>query len=81
MKQMEARGIRSGGLSHRRQKDRQVEVNRYLATMPRNLGIFKSRLRTPDEFIYEISQNKELQNKLLHNLLKDAQKKKNKQKR
>jgi SNF2 family DNA or RNA helicase len=70
MKQMEARGIRTGGLSRREPKDRQVAVNRYLATMPKTLGLFKSKYRTPDEFIYEISQHKDKQNQLLFDLLK-----------
>lgn len=74
MKQMEARGIRSKGLSHRKPEDRVVNVNRYLATMPKTFGIFKSRYRTPDEFIYEIAQHKEKQNKLMYDLLKKNQK-------
>lgn len=73
MNQMEARGIRSGGLSHRPKDEREVEVNRYLATMPKTFGIFPSRYKTPDEFIYEIAQNKDRQNQLLFNLLKDQQ--------
>ena len=73
MNQMEARGIRSGGLSHRPEDEREVQVNRYLATMPKTFGLFKSRYKTPDEFIYEIAQNKDKQNQLLYNLLKDEQ--------
>jgi SNF2 family DNA or RNA helicase len=75
MKQMEARGIRSHGLSHRPPAQRKVEVNRYIATMPKTLGIIKSRYRTPDEFIYDIAQNKERQNKLMYDLLKEDRKK------
>ena len=67
MNQMEARGIRAGGLKGR--PDRTVEVNRYLSTMPKTFGIFKSNLKTPDEFIYEIAQNKEQQNKKLYDLI------------
>jgi hypothetical protein len=70
MNQMEARGIRSHGLSHRPKEQRVVQVNRYLATMPKTLGVFKSSTKTPDEFIYEISKNKEKQNKMLYDLLK-----------
>lgn len=73
MNQMEARGVRSGGLSHRQPDDREVEINRYLATMPKTFGIFKSRYKTPDEFIYEIAQNKDTQNQMLYNLLKEEQ--------
>lgn len=75
MNQMEARGIRSHGLSHRDEKDRRVQVNRYMATMPRTLGIFKSSVKTPDEVIYEIANNKDKQNQLLFNLLKQSQRK------
>jgi SNF2 family DNA or RNA helicase len=77
MKQMEARGIRSGGLSHREPKDRSVNVNRYMATMPKTLGIFKSQYRTPDEFIYEVAQHKDKQNQLLFDLLKKSREGKN----
>jgi hypothetical protein len=70
MKQMEARGIRAHGLSHRNPEDRVVKVNRYMATMPKTFGLFKSRYRTPDEFIYEVAQHKDKQNKLLFDLLK-----------
>lgn len=68
MKQMEARGIRSGGLKGR--ADRSVEVNRYIATMPKTLGIFPSSLKTPDEVIYEIQSKKDQQNELMYDLLK-----------
>ena len=79
MKQMEARGIRSGGLKHRKEEERKVIVNRYLATMPKTLGIFPSRYKTPDEFIYEIARNKEHQNRFLHDLLKENTKRKESQ--
>jgi len=69
MKQMEARGVRSGGLKGRPEAERVVHVNRYLATMPKTLGIIKSRYKTPDEFIYGIAQNKDKQNKLLFDLM------------
>lgn len=72
MKQMEARGIRSNGLKGRKPEDRNVAVNRYMATMPKTLGLFKSRYRTPDEFIYEVANNKDRQNKLLFDLMKET---------
>lgn len=72
MNQMEARGIRAGGLKGR--DDRTVNVNRYLATMPKQFGFIKSPYKTPDEFIYEIAQNKERQNQMLYNLLKKSRK-------
>lgn len=78
MNQMEARGIRSGGLSHRPKSEREVEVNRYLSTMPKTLGLFPSRYKTPDEIIYQIAQNKDQQNQLLFNLLRDQQNRQNK---
>jgi SNF2 family DNA or RNA helicase len=71
MKQMEARGIRSGGLKGR--DDRTVYVDRYLATMPKTLGIFPSKLKTPDEFIYNIQENKDGQNQKLYQLLRQYQ--------
>lgn len=80
MKQMEARGIRSGSLSALPKEQRNVEVNRYLSTMPKFLGLFHSSLKTPDEFIYGIAQNKDEQNQRLFKLMKDVQKKKSKPK-
>jgi SNF2 family DNA or RNA helicase len=79
MNQMEARGIRSGGLSHRPEKDRHVLVNRYLATMPKTLGFIPSAYQTPDEFIYGIAHNKNKQNQLLFNLLKREQQRQEKE--
>lgn len=71
MNQMEARGIRARGLSHRNPEDREVQVNRYISTMPKTFGLFKSPYKTPDEIIYEIADNKEAQNKVLLDLLKE----------
>lgn len=65
MKQMEARGIRSGA------PQKSVEVNRYISTMPKVFKIFKSRYKTPDEFAYDIAMNKEKSNQKLFNLLKN----------
>lgn len=74
MKQMEARGIRAFGQQDRPEEDRVVNVNRYMSTMPRTLGIFKSPYKTPDEIIYEIADNKAKQNQLLYNLLDENNK-------
>ena len=41
MNQMEGRGIRAYGLQHRKPEDREVQVNRYMATMPKLFGLFK----------------------------------------
>lgn len=71
MNQMEARGVRAGGLKGR--ADRTVQINRYLATMPKKYGIFKSSLKTPDEVIYEISRNKDKQNQMFYDLLREYQ--------
>lgn len=74
IKQMEARGIRSGGLSYKEPEDRKVVSNRYIATMPEHKFLFfhwKDKLKTPDEIIYEIAEKKEKQNKLLHDVLKE----------
>lgn len=79
MNQMEARGIRAYGLSHRPANQREVEVNRYLATMPKTLGFIKSKTKTPDEFIYEIAQNKDKQNQVFRDLLNEVQRDKAKQ--
>ena len=75
MNQMEARGIRSGGLSHRPKKDRNVVVNRYIATMPKRFGILKDNTPTPDEFIYEIASNKAKNNDMFFKYLKKIRRK------
>lgn len=74
MNQMEARGIRAHGLQHRPEEERRVGVNRYIATMPKTLGILKSSYKTPDEMIYEIANSKDKQNQLLFDLLKESTK-------
>lgn len=74
MNQMEARGVRAFGLSHRPEEDRRVSVNRYISTMPKTMGIFKSPYQTPDEVIYGIADNKAKQNQLLYDLLKENNK-------
>ena len=74
MNQMEARGVRARGLSHRPEEDRRVAVNRYIATMPKTMGIFKSPYQTPDEVIYGIADAKAKQNQLLFDLLKENNK-------
>ena len=71
MNQMEARGVRARGLSHRPKEDRRVSVNRYIATMPKTFGVFKSPYQTPDEVIYSIADNKAKQNQYLYDLLKE----------
>ena len=78
MNQMEARGVRAGGLKGR--KDRTVQINRYLATMPKKMGIFKSGLKTPDEVIYEISRNKDKQNQMFYDFLRKQQAERGKKK-
>ena len=72
MNQMEARGVRAGGLKGR--DDRTVQINRYIATMPKKFGIIPSRLKTPDEKIYEIANNKNVQNQEFYNFLRKHQK-------
>lgn len=49
--QVEARGVRMGGLSHRVEKDRKVIVNRYLTRLPiSNLDALKETKRLVDPF-------------------------------
>jgi superfamily II DNA/RNA helicase len=49
--QVEARGVRMGGLSHREEKDRKVIINRYLTKLPvSKIDAFKSAKRLIDPF-------------------------------
>lgn len=68
MNQMEARGVRSGGLKDR--KDRNVKINQYVSVMPKTLGIFPSKYKTPDQFIYGVANRKNTQNEMLRKLLR-----------
>lgn len=72
MNQMEARGVRAGGLKGR--DDRTVHINRYIATMPKKFGFIPSRLKTPDEKIYELAQKKNVQNQEFYKFLRSHQK-------
>ena len=76
MNQLEARGVRSGGLSHRDDEDREVLINRYISTMPKTLGFIPNPTKTPDEFIYELAQNKDKNNKIFYNYIKKIRKNK-----
>ena len=72
--QIEARGIRSGGLAHRLPEDRNVLVNRYIATMPKKKfwGIeYEDRLLTPDELIKAIADKKDKQNAMFRSVLRE----------
>lgn len=72
MNQMEARGVRAGGLKGR--DDRTVRINRYISTMPKKFGFIPSRLKTPDEKIYELAQKKNVQNQEFYKFLRKHQK-------
>jgi superfamily II DNA/RNA helicase len=61
MAQAEARGIRAGGLSHRPQDERKVQVKRYVSTLPR--GFWKAVTLQPKEksvgqFVYSTAGRK-----------------------
>ena len=77
--QMEARGIRSGGLAQRAPEDRKVMVRRYESVLPRPrlLGIKlpikpKSSI---DQDIYNIAKKKALTNQLVLNVMRDSREK------
>ena len=72
MRQAEARGVRAGGLSHRKADKRKVQVKQYVSTIPR--GFFsKLFLRPPEksvgQFVYSTAAKKERVNKQLRKLL------------
>ena len=55
-------------------EDREVLINRYISTMPKTLGIIPNSTKTPDEFIYELAQNKDKNNKLFYDYIKKIRK-------
>ena len=75
--QIEARGIRSGGLSHLPKEERKVHVRRYRTvqspSLLHRLGILK-KPKTVDEWIYSLADNKGELNTKAEGLLKASAK-------
>ena len=44
--------------------------------MPKTLGFIPNPTKTPDEFIYELAQNKDKNNKIFYNYIKKIRKNK-----
>lgn len=75
IEQIEARGIRAGGLSHRAPEKRKVMVRRYKSVFPDNwmtkMGI-RRKDTSVDEWIYGLAGNKQDLNNQVDELLKSA---------
>ena len=74
--QIEARGVRAFGQSHRNPKERKVEIRRYLSTYPagilQKLHLAKKR-HSIDEWVYNTAENKHtLGNQVYEELKKTA---------
>jgi hypothetical protein len=71
--QAEARGIRAGGLSHRPQDQRRVEVKRYVSTVPRGFWqaiTFRPKQSSVDQFVYGTAERKNEANRTLRDVLR-----------
>ncbi len=72
--QAEARGVRAGGLSHRKPEDRKVQVRRYVSTVPR--GFFDKLFLRPqeksvEEFVYLTANRKQRLNKKMRDVIEE----------
>ena len=68
----EARGIRAGGLSHRKPEERRVQVRRYVSTLPKTFWqslTFQDPSKGVDEWVYATAAGKERLNKDLRQVL------------
>jgi hypothetical protein len=73
MAQAEARGVRAGGLSHRKPEDRRVRVRRYVSTLPKTFWqtvTFQSPEKSVGQWVYSTAGKKERLNKELREVLK-----------
>jgi len=72
MSQAEARGIRAGGLAHRKVENRKVAVKRYVSTVPRGFWkavTFRPAERSVEQFVYETANRKKRMNTKLRAVL------------
>jgi energy-coupling factor transporter ATP-binding protein EcfA2 len=74
MSQAEARGVRAGGLSHRKPEDRRVKVRRYVSTLPKTFWqtvTLRPAEKSVGQWVYSTAGKKERLNKQLRTVLKD----------
>jgi SNF2 family DNA or RNA helicase len=70
--QAEARGIRAGGLAHRKPEDRKVIVNRYVSSVPRDFWhkiTLRSAPASVDQFVYGTAARKDAANRQVRGVL------------
>ena len=72
--QAEARGIRAGGLSHRPQEQRKVQVRRYVSTVPRGFFdklFFRPGEKSVEQFVYLTADRKQRLNRQMRDILQE----------
>lgn len=72
--QAEARGIRAGGLSHRPQEERKVQVRRYVSTVPRGFFdklFFRPEEKSVEQFVYLTADRKQRLNRQMRDILQE----------
>jgi superfamily II DNA or RNA helicase len=72
IRQAEARGIRAGGLSHRPQAQRKVEVRRYVSTLPKTFWqslTFRKPTKSVEQWVYSTAGRKQRENRELRDVL------------
>lgn len=70
--QAEARGIRAGGLAHRKPEDRKVQVRQYVSTLPKTFWqkvLFRPPERGVEEWVYGIADRKTRLNRQIRDVL------------
>jgi superfamily II DNA/RNA helicase len=70
--QAEARGIRAGGLSHRPQEERKVNVRRYVSTMPKGFWrtiTFRPPEKSVGQWVYATAERKAKMNRQIRKAL------------
>lgn len=72
--QAEARGVRAGGLAHRKPEDRKVQVRRYVSTVPRgffNKLFLRPQEKSVEEFVYLTANRKQRLNKKMRDVIEE----------
>jgi len=74
-RQAEDRGVRAGGLAHRPQAERRVQVRRYVSTLPKTFWqkiTFRPPTRSVGQWVYSTANQKERLNRELQGVLQES---------
>ena len=80
--QAQARGIRAGGLSHRPQEKRKVQVRQYVSTVPKGFFdkiFFRQPEKSVEQFVQLTADRKQDLNKKLRTILAEKSRRREKE--